>query len=419
MAKRYFRLLDDIHVPGRWELNDPVDSRGEVLRTWLFARGESAHVEGRIRIPLYRPGEALDFSLLAGAPIPVVRARVAAVFSELAPGDVQFLPVEIDGQNEPYFLLNLTRVVKCIDDEACDEVRYWGPEDGQPEKLGRYRSVIGLRIDPARVGPAQALRTWGWELAIVVSETLKEALERMGARGVKFQEVTGQSAVSSEERTRDRERLTRLETASTARETAWRTLGSLDKEVFLPMAMSDTWPGRRRLWRVIRREGGRTLLVTHGLSDPFRERLEPSVGFGLELALEVDAAVKDISKGWPLPLLERVVEQVAEHEQVREELKAGLCSLEVSGKGLPTSLQTHEGRVAVLLGMESRALPGHFPTPYGEVRLVTVKALLPPEAVHAREHGAPGRTELARRFDQTDVPHLSRLRRDSVLRRRP
>ena len=414
MAKRYFRLLDDLHIPGRWELDDPVDLRGQELRTWLLARGESAHVEGRIRIPIYVPGRPLDFSLLAGAPIPVVRARVAVVFSELAPDDVQLIPVDVDGQAEPYVLLNITRVVKCIDDEASDEVRYWKLEDGQPEKLGQYRSVIGMRIDPSKVGNARMFRTWGWQLAIVVSEAIKDALERMGATGTKFQEVTGQSTISAEERARDRKSRELLETADTARETAWRTLGSLDKEVFMPIAMSGSWPGHRQLWRVIRREAGRTLLVTHGLSDPFVERLEPSGGFGLELALEVDAAMKNISKGWPLLLLERVAEEVAEHEQVREAVKAGLFSMEVSGKGLPKSLVTEEGRVAVLLGVESRTLPGHFSTPYGEVKLVTVKALLPSELAYLLKHGAEGQAELARRFAENGEEHLSRLRRKSV-----
>jgi hypothetical protein len=414
MAKRYFRLLDDLHIPGRWELDDPVDQRGQALRTWLLARGESAHVEGRIRIPLYVPGRSLDFSLLAGAPIPVVRASVAAVFSELAPDDVQLIPVDVDGQTEPYVLLNITRVVKCIDDEASDEVRYWKLEDGQPEKLGQYRSVIGMRIDPSKVGNARVFRTWGWELAIVVSEAIKDALERMGATGTKFQEVTGPSTINAEERARDRKSRELLETAATARETAWRTLGSLDKEVFMPIAMSGSWPGHRQLWRVIRREAGRTLLVTHGLSDPFIERLEPSVGFGLELALEVDAAVKDISKGWPLMLLDRVAEEVAEHEHVREGVTAGLFSMEVSGKGLPKSFVTEEGRVAVLLGVASRTLPSHFSTPYGEVKLVTAKALLPSELAYLLEHGAEGLAELARRFVASGEEHLSRLRRKPV-----
>jgi hypothetical protein len=412
MAKRYFDLFEDVHVPGRWHLDEPVDQRGQKLGTGLFRRGEPAHVEGRLRIPLYSPGKALDFSL-AGTSIPVVHARVAAVFAELAPGDVQLIPVEVEGQSEPYFLLNITRIVKCIDDETSDEVRYVTPEHGLPDQLGEYRSVIGMRIDPSKVGDAQVFRTWGW-VAIVVSEAIKEALERMGVTGTKFQEVTGQSTISAEERARNRKSRELLETAATAREAAWRTLGSLDKEVFMPIAMSGAWPGQRQLWSVIRREAGRTLLVTHGLSDPFIERLEPSVGFGLELALEVDAAVKDISKGWPLMLLDRVADEVAEHEQVRERVKAGLFSMEMSGKGMPRSLVTEEGRVAVLLGVESRTLPSHFSTPYGEVKLVTVKALLPSELAYLLVHGAEGQAELARRFVESGEEHLSRLRRKPV-----
>jgi len=85
--------------------------------------------------------------------------------------------------------------------------------------------------------------------------------------------------------------------------------------------------------------------VTHGLSGPFIERLEPSVGFGLELALEVDTAVRD---------------------------------------------------------------------PYGEVKLVTVKALLPSELAYLLEHGTEGLAELARRFADSGEEHLSRLKRKPV-----
>ena len=374
MTGPYFDLFDDVDIPGRWHLDDPVDPRGQEIPTWQFVRGEPAHVDARLRIPLYVPGRPLDFSLLASTTLPVVHSRVAAVFAELAPGDVQLIPVDVDGQSEPYVLLNITRVVKCIDDEASDEVRHWEPGDDRPDKTGQYRSVRGLRIDPSRVGDARVFRTWGWSPALILSGEVKQALERMGATGAKFEAVTGPSTVSAEEREQDRKSRALFEQADTARETAWSTLGALDRAVFMPIALSESWPGHRQLWRVIHREAGRTLLVTHGLSDPFIERLEPSVGFGLELALEVDAAVKDLSKGWPLVLLRRVADEVAEHERVRESVKMGLFSMEVSGKGLPKSFVTEEGRVAVLLGVESRTLPGHFSTPYGEVKLVTVKA---------------------------------------------
>ncbi|WP_395823094.1 hypothetical protein [Archangium minus] len=71
--------------------------------------------------------------------------------------------------------------------------------------------------------------------------------------------------------------------------------------------------------------------------------------------------------------------------------------------------------MAVLLGVESRTLPSHFSTPYGEVRLVTVEALLPSELAYLLEHGAEGQDELARRFAESGEEHLSRARRRPVV----
>ena len=81
MAGKYFNLFDDVYIPGRWELNDPLDQQGHEVGTWRFRRGELVHVEGPLRIPLYVPGHALDLSMLAGATIPVVHARVAEIFA--------------------------------------------------------------------------------------------------------------------------------------------------------------------------------------------------------------------------------------------------------------------------------------------------------------------------------------------------
>jgi hypothetical protein len=111
------------------------------------------------------------------------------LLAELAPHDVQLVPVVIEGHPEEYFILNATRVVKCIDDKASAEVQYWKPEDGRPEKTGKYRAVHGMRINPIQVGDAKVFRPWGWTVALIVSEEIKEALESIGATGVKFKEV--------------------------------------------------------------------------------------------------------------------------------------------------------------------------------------------------------------------------------------
>jgi hypothetical protein len=189
MAKRYFDLSDDVHVAGRWYLGTPVDAAGQDHGSWLFTQGVPAQVQGRLRVPLYRPGKPLDFSLADAGAVPVVHVKVASLLKELAPGDVQLFPVEIDGQADQFCLVNVTRLVRCIDDEASEEVEYWMPSDGRPEKTGKYRTVAGMRIDPSKVGDAKVFRPWGWTIALIVSEKIKEALERIGATGTKFKEV--------------------------------------------------------------------------------------------------------------------------------------------------------------------------------------------------------------------------------------
>ncbi|MFP2912468.1 imm11 family protein [Pyxidicoccus sp. 3LFB2] len=186
---RYFRLFEDLYIPGRWYLDTPLDGQGEESGSWLFMQGEPASVEGAFKVNLFKRGRQLDFSMADAGSVPVIHPKLVPVFTELASGDVQLFPVTVEGQPEPYSIVNVTRVVKCIDDAACTEVQYWKPEDGRPEKTGRYRSVLDLRIDKTRVGGAKVFRTWGWNVALIVSEDFKDAMERTGATGMEFTEV--------------------------------------------------------------------------------------------------------------------------------------------------------------------------------------------------------------------------------------
>lgn len=188
MPHRYFKLTDDVSIPGRWELGEPTDLHGQEVDPWQFTKGNAVQVSERLRVPVKRPGQSLDFSFTSLA-TPIVHTRVAALLAELAPTDVQFLPVELGAQPDQYRLLVATRLVRCIDDQRSAEVKYWKPEDGRPEKTGEYRAVYGLRIDPSKVGEARIFRTWGWDIALIVSEEIKEALERLGATGTKFKQV--------------------------------------------------------------------------------------------------------------------------------------------------------------------------------------------------------------------------------------
>lgn len=188
MPPRFFKLYDDVYVRGRWHLAHPRDSQGRELEdSWQFIYGRPVRVEGRLRVPIEHPGRSLDFTQ-AGLAVPVVHVKVASVFTELAPHDVQLIPVDIPGLPEQYLILVATRCIRCIDEKA-SRVQFWKPEDGLPEKVGQYYAVDDMHIDTSKVGDAKVFRPEGWEVSLIVSEDIKTALERIGATGVKFEQV--------------------------------------------------------------------------------------------------------------------------------------------------------------------------------------------------------------------------------------
>ena len=185
MPRRFFRLFDDVYFPERWHLGSPVDSQGKEADDFgYFTQGHAVKDPGRLWMPYDVPGRPLDYSL-AGLNVPVLHSRVAELFTQLAPNDVQLFPVEIAEQPDPYFILVVTRRIRCINEEA-STIERWTPEDGLPELVGQYRSVRDMRIDKSRVGNTQVFRPEGWEIVILVSEDIKAALERIQATGVKF-----------------------------------------------------------------------------------------------------------------------------------------------------------------------------------------------------------------------------------------
>jgi hypothetical protein len=185
---KYYELLDDRYHSGRWHLSSPVDEHGQKINPWQFDEGRWLEPQGTIRFPVRPDGVELDFSWAAFS-IPVVTLRLVQLFERLGVQEVQFLPVQVEGHTGPYFILNSLRTLRCIDDARCKEVQYFKLEDGQPEKVGEYRFVRGMRIDPTKVEGARVFRPWGWTEALIVSEDLKQALEQEGLTGTRFIEV--------------------------------------------------------------------------------------------------------------------------------------------------------------------------------------------------------------------------------------
>ena len=184
---RYHGIMSDVHIPGRWFLCNPVDTQGNILYRWPFCEGKHLDVNEPIIIPVRPRGQPLDYTE-CGPMYPVIHARVVRLLQELAVPDLQFFPVTVESYPNEYFILNVTRLVPCVDEARSGRVAKWVHEDGFPERVGEYKVVRELRINPARVGDARMFRPWGWKV-LIVSDDIKEAFERERLLGPKFFEV--------------------------------------------------------------------------------------------------------------------------------------------------------------------------------------------------------------------------------------
>ena len=187
MPKRFFKLADDVYVPHRWHLDTPTNSQGLKVNDAQFTIGAPVQIEERLKIPVEITGKPLDFTE-ANVGVPVVHVRVASMFAELAPDDVQLIPVDVEGHPDQYLILVATRLIRCIDEKA-SRIELWTHEDGVPEKVGQYFSVRDMRIEKAKVGSAKVFRCEGWMGPLIASGEIKDALDRIGATGTRFEEV--------------------------------------------------------------------------------------------------------------------------------------------------------------------------------------------------------------------------------------
>ncbi|MFY0575461.1 imm11 family protein [Cystobacter fuscus] len=395
--ERHFYWIRMADVP-QWIIATPVPaSGGEFDEPWMFGEGRLLQHPGAMKTQVEHQGERRAFVFAGLESVPVVSEAVANVFRALASDDVQLFPVTLEGESGQYFVVNAGKTIDCIDEANCREVHLHDEDDPEPARRGAYRWIYGLRIVPAKTEGARVFRPKRFTHALIVSEEVKAALERVGNLGVYFERVTG----PHEQLPPPREVPAPLKQAREARAAAYGKLGDLSEDVIRRIVpTSGNWPSGFQAWRIIKR-GQRTLFVSDGLSDPFLDASEPSVGFGFELAVETDEELPG-DDGWPLDMLMWVSDGFANYADTRKLLETGLAFIQFSGKGMPEQLVvppdvfkkfrpndwvSEHGMSMALFGVEAPTLPTSFPTPAGPVRLVSAMAMHSSEIVAYLERG--------------------------------
>ena len=177
---RYFELRDEMRGPARWHLGMLQTSDG--AEHWLRA-GQLFDREDLI-VPVHHPGPSMDFTMTTFGAV-VVRDHLAQAILAVVGTDVQVIPVHIKG-HFGYSVVHPLRVLPCLD-EHLSRFKLWTVDSARPDKAGDYRDVEVFVLNGAKVSAdAHIFRVKGYTILLIVSETMKQAMEAAGCHGAVF-----------------------------------------------------------------------------------------------------------------------------------------------------------------------------------------------------------------------------------------
>ncbi len=184
---RYFRLIDDMsmRMRRRWHVGDIFLPDGTEPR---LRAGLPLDDTRPLHATVTHAGYVLDFCHTSFA-VPIATKAVADVIHSIAGTDVQCIPVTISGQSG-MLVLNAIRLIRCVDESRSEFQKFTVDDEVRPDLAGQYRYISNLVLDRHAIPPdAHFFRVKDWEVALIVSETVKDAMQRVGCYGAEFTEL--------------------------------------------------------------------------------------------------------------------------------------------------------------------------------------------------------------------------------------
>lgn len=181
---KYFDLVDDMSSLKRWHVGEIILPNGT---TPDLVRGIKLTVPEPLSANVHHTGRVLEYCLTSFG-VPIATKSLANTITAIVGPDVQCIPITISGQSG-LMVLNALRLIRCIHEQQSEFIK-WTKKDHRPDLAGKYRSVPKIVLDRSAIPPdAHFFRIQDWEIALIVSETVKDAMERVGCFGAKFIEL--------------------------------------------------------------------------------------------------------------------------------------------------------------------------------------------------------------------------------------
>jgi hypothetical protein len=186
-VQHYRVLADNVAFADRWFLDEPLSAEGRHIDARLFTYGEKYVGPSPVAVPVRYWGRPVSVHL-AAFDMPVVTRQVAQIIQGIAPQAVERFSVLVANDIAGYEILNVLTLVDCLDQQR-SIIQRWTEADKRPDKTGKPEMVMNLQIDPARAAGHHIFRIRDWDVALIVSDTVKGAIEGIVDLGIVFQAV--------------------------------------------------------------------------------------------------------------------------------------------------------------------------------------------------------------------------------------
>lgn len=183
----FYRIEATVYT--RWFLGSPLDPDGKQVDPRLFTQGKRVEGLPPLSLPVAQAGDVVDFNL-AAFDMPIARRTFNEALEELVGNSIQRIPISVEGDSLTWEILNVCKTALCIDEKRTKYVTKWKNEDHRKDKLGEYRMLSGLKIDPLLVSDSEIFRLEGWNIAMICSERVKKLADNSELSGICFEIVS-------------------------------------------------------------------------------------------------------------------------------------------------------------------------------------------------------------------------------------
>lgn len=184
----FYKITNDMHVSDGWLLGILQTQDGEEADRWLFSAGKPVIWSDPLLVEVYVKGIPTDVTFNDYGTM-IVSDKARKIIERLVPDAIQFFPIEAPGYGR-FFVGNIVDQVDCLDEKVSHVERFLPNDPVRPDRAGEISLIIGLQIHPDKASGHHLFRLKGYDIAVIISRTMKDAFDQAGISGLRYVDVT-------------------------------------------------------------------------------------------------------------------------------------------------------------------------------------------------------------------------------------